>query len=380
MSDVGHQDDILAEFGLLALAYPLDVMVVDCIYNLGHIQRRAAQLGSDDFLFLKVVTLVAILAPGLAVLEDQPLGYPLEGILCVVVYLYVNRHVLVELGLVYIYVDNLGLGGVICHTASHAVGEPHSHRQDHIRLLGHIVGGDVAVHTYHTYVVRVVEVHCAAAQQGARHGDAGFVGAFCKYVFRTGDDYTLTGDDERLFCIVKQLYCLVYPACYLFRFIGADYMDHFAEGQLFVVNIVAHLNLGILGEADKHRTGTVAAGNVECLRYNLGNLRGLGNLIVPFGDGGGYTQHVCLLEKIGTQLVCIYLGGDADDGGGVHHGVCDAGHKVCGAGAAGGKAYAYLSRCTGISLCCVYGTLLVTDQDVVEPVAVVIETIVDGYN
>ena len=92
-------------------------------------------------------------------------------------------------------------------------------------------------------------------------------------------------------------------------------MDHFAEGQLFVVNIVAHLHLGVLGEADKYRTWTVAAGNVECLRYNLGNLRGLGNLIVPFGDGGGYAQHVSLLEKVGTQLVCIDLGGDADDGG-----------------------------------------------------------------
>ena len=48
LSDVGHQHHVLAEFGVLFLGDALDVMVVDGIDHLCHIQRNAVQFWNDD--------------------------------------------------------------------------------------------------------------------------------------------------------------------------------------------------------------------------------------------------------------------------------------------------------------------------------------------
>ena len=282
-------------------------------------------------------------APVLAIFEYETFVDAFQHILCIAVNLDVDSDVLVELGLVYIHVDDFGLRGILRNTARDTVGEAHAHRQDHIGLLGHPVGRNVAVHTNHTDVVMVVEVHTAAAQQGAGNRYAGLVGAFCQDVFCSGYDDALSGYDERLLCVVQKLDGLVNTAGNLGGFVRADNLHHLAEGVLLVIDIVAHLLLRVLCEADEYRSGTVAAGDVECLRYHHGYFRSLGNLVVPLGDRGRNAQHVGLLEKVGSELVGLNLGGDADDGGGVHHSVGDARHEIGGAGTAGGQADADLA-------------------------------------
>ena len=247
-------------------------MVVDGIYNLRHIQRHAVQLGDDDLLALVGVLVVTVAAPRLAVLELQVGIDALQNALGIAVDLDVHRDVLVELRLVDVDMDDLGLGRIFGDAASDTVGEAHAHRQYHVGLLRHLVGRDVAVHAHHADVVMVVEIHGTAAQQGAGHRDASLVGALGQDVLRTGDNDSLTRNDERFLGIVQQLDGFLDAAGNLFRFVRTHHLDHLAQSILLVVDVVAHLGLGVFGKADKHRTRTVAAGNMECLRHHFSNL------------------------------------------------------------------------------------------------------------
>src|SRR5882757_3988500 len=74
------------------------------------------------------------------------------------------------------------------------------------------------------------------------------------------------------------------------------------------------------------------------------------------------------------------LTGDANEGGAVYQGVCQACNQVGSAGAAGGEYDTSLAGRAGVSLCCVYTTLFVTDEDMFQFFLVVVQRIIDGHD
>ncbi len=68
-----------------------------------------------------------------------------------------------------------------------------------------------------------------------------------------------------------------------------------------------HFHLGVFAEVDQHRTGSAAAGDVERLTHNLGDLIRAGNKVVVLRYGQSNTGHIHFLESIPADQVCRYL-------------------------------------------------------------------------
>jgi hypothetical protein len=147
-----------------------------------------------------------------------------------------------------------------------------------------------------------------------------------------------------------------------------------------VAAVFEGLQLRVLGDVDEHGAGSSASGDVEGLGEDGGELRRIGHLVVPFGDGRGDVDHVGLLEGVGAEQVCEDLAGDAYHGCGVDHRVGEARDEVGGARAAGGEDDAGATGGAGIALGGVNAPLFVPHQDMLESVAVSVEGVIDGHD
>jgi len=85
-----------------------------------------------------------------------------------------------------------------------------------------------------------------------------------------------------------------------------------------------------------------------------------------FGDGQSDAGDVRLLEGVGAYQFASHLSGDADNGGGVHHGCGDSRHHIGGAGPGSGNRYAHFSAGARVAVRHVRRALLVPHQDVMD--------------
>ena len=110
----------------------------------------------DDFLTLLLVERLERVAPLLMTgLIDQGRDGR-QRLLTVGNHRHVGLHVLVDLAVVDIEVDNLRLLGVGLQVSCHTVGEAHADGDEHVALLLLQVHGIVAVHTQHTDIQRMI--------------------------------------------------------------------------------------------------------------------------------------------------------------------------------------------------------------------------------
>ena len=107
------------------------------------------------------------------------------------------------------------------------------------------------------------------------------------------------------------------------------------------------------------------------------NLGSLGDLIVPFRDGHRHADRVGLLKRVRAEQCGGNLPRDADDRRRVEHRIGYSGDEIRRAGTGGGQTDAHLACRTGVALRRVYGALFVTRQDVVQPVGMMVQMIVD---
>ena len=72
----------------------------------------------------------------------------------------IGLHILVNLALVNIQMDNLGLLGVCLRISCHTIRKTHANGYQHVALLFFQVDGIVAMHAQHSYIQRMVRGQC----------------------------------------------------------------------------------------------------------------------------------------------------------------------------------------------------------------------------
>ncbi len=126
----------------------------------------------------------------------------------------------------------------------------------------------------------------------------------------------------------------------------------------------------VLGHVDEDGSGPAGRGDVERLGDRARDLGRVGDEEVVLGDRHRDAADVGLLERVRPDRRARDLTGHRDDRHGVHVGVRDRRDQVGRARAAGRHADADLAGRRGVALRGVPGALLVTHQDVADPLGV----------
>ena len=124
--------------------------------------------------------------------------------------------------------------------------------------------------------------------------------------------------------------------------------------------------LGVLGDVDEDGSGASLLRDLEGESDGGGDVFGAGDEEVVLGDGEGDAGDVDFLEGVRAEDFGGDLAGDRHNRNAIEHGGGEAGDEVCGAGAGGGHTDADAPGCAGVAVCHVGGSLLVTDEDVVD--------------
>src|SRR5690348_38141 len=139
---------------------------------------------------------------------------------------------------------------------------------------------------------------------------------------------------------------------------------HFRLG-CFVVELALGL-LRVFRNVDQHRTGPSGPRDEEGFAHRMRHFVRVRDEIIMLRDRQRHARDVRLLKGIGTDELAAHLAGDADDRRRIHHGSCDAGHHVRGAGARGCYCNTYFARRARVTVCHMRRALLVAYEDVMK--------------
>ena len=156
--------------------------------------------------------------------------------------------------------------------------------------------------------------------------------------------------------------------------VGAVAADE-AHGAIFEVG---HSHLRVLGYVHHHGTRAAARCDVEGFGQRFGNILGAFHLTVPFGHRLRYLDEVHLLKGVRAERLGSHLPAYEHHGRRVEHGVGESRHGIGRPGARGDDADSRAAAGAGISLRGVQRALLVTHQNVVQFVAIVVKSVVYG--
>ena len=315
----------------------------------------------DDFrVFLFFVGFEAF-DPGLVCRFLHELGHLRQCLLAVAEHGECRLHVLAEFRGVYFKVNDFGLLGVGFQVARHAVIEAHAYGDEQVALVGHDVGGEVAVHAEHSHVQGVVGGCGRQAEDGGGEWYLCFLAEFEQFAVGSCQFNALTYEHEGLYAFVYHAGSFL--ACALFG---------------LRVGIVARLSVLCKVEHDGSRSAALC--DEEGPGYCPGDVLGPAYLVVPLRDGPGHAYHIDLLEGVCAEHGCTYLTADDDHRRRVNHGIGNAGDGVHGTRATGHDGAAHLAADAGIALSCMDGSLFVTNKYVMQGLLVVVESVVGWHD
>ena len=345
------------------------------IHNFTHAQVRAAALDCrlDDLLALDVVTYAEFVYPLRVVAFRDLLGDHGECTLHVAENGHVGIDEFVYLSWVDFEVYDLGVDAEIRRVARDAVVETHAYCYEKVAIAVLDVGGVVAVHAEHADILRMVRRQGREPEQRGRSGHAALLEEREQLLLGVPENHALTHQSHRPAGEVDQTCSLEYLVL-----VDLDLRLVAADEPYGLVFEVEHPDLCILRYVDHNRPRTSRRGYVEGLGQYFGYVGGALDLTVPLGDRLSDLDEVDLLECVRTEEFRSHLSAYEYDGGRVEHGVGESRHGVRGARARGDDADTRLAAGAGVSLRGVYGTLLVTNENMVYTVAVVVECIVYG--
>ncbi len=354
---------------------------VNSIENLYYFTHRQffggrVEFGLDDGFHFICIGVFEALEPGGVCFFCDEFREEGQGLFAIAPNGHGRFHVLVNFGGVDIQVDDFGLFCVFVEATGDAVVEAHADGDEDIAFVREQVGTIISVHAEHADVEGVAGRQGAGAEDGPGCGDTAFLYELAEFLFCVAEDDALAEEDEGFFCFVDEL-CGFGDVFFADDGFWAIAANVFAGRITFVVKF---LYLSVFGNVDEHGSRAAAAGDVEGFCQYGGDLGGVGHLVIPFCDGGGDVDDIGLLEGVGAKQVGEYLAGDADERGAIDLGVGEAGDQVGGAGPAGSEYDAGTAGGTGVALCGVDAALFVADQDVVEPIPVVIEGVIDRHD
>ena len=144
--------------------------------------------------------------------------------------------------------------------------------------------------------------------------------------------------------------------------------------------ILHHRCLSILRKVEHHRTWTTCTCDIERTAHCPCHIFSTTYLIAPLGDWVGHIDHIDLLKCICTQHSCSYLTAYHHHRGRIDHRISHTCDGVCCTWSAGHDGTSHLARHTRITLRCMNSTLLVTDQNVIQSVCIVVESIINWHD
>lgn len=270
----------------------------------------------------------------------------------------------------------LGLGGELGDVTSHAIVEPRTDGDDQIGLLhGHVgIGGPV--HAEHVQGLRVEFVVTTQTLQGRGDGDARLVGQFLQDLGAIGaGEQTLAHVQDGFLGDVHQAGDTVNGALELLLAQLASGQGRRAregrDGAVHGDGLAEDAGGDILGQIDQHGAGAAGGGDLEGLMDAAGELgHGLDHDI-PLGAGARDSDHVGLLEGIGTDQAGGDLAAEDDHGGAIGQGILHRGDHIGGTGAGGNQDDTGIARGAGVTLRHVAGALLVAGENEVKVFGVV---------
>ena len=266
------------------------------------------------------------------------------------------------------------LFGVFRSLACNPVVESHSYRNEKVALLCHHVGGNIAVHTYHSHILRGVGRDGAESEQGGAGRDVSLLDEGLEFVFSTAEHHSLTEYNVRSFGVIDHSGSLSdgFVRYLRIRVIASD-------ETASLLPVFSQSYLCVPGEVEDYRSRTSAACNVEGPGYGPRNVFSPAYLVVPFGDRPCKTQYVGLLEGICAEKVGSDLSRNHNYRGGVYHCIRNSRDHVGGSRTRSYGNDARKALGSGETLSCVYGSLLVSYEYVPESVGVIVEPVIYGH-
>src|SRR5690606_13122836 len=131
-------------------------------------------------------------------------------------------------------------------------------------------------------------------------------------------------------------------------------------------HILAGLQRDVFGNVDQHRAGPPRAGDIERPAHGLGQVFDVAHQEVVLDARTGDAHRVAFLERVFAYGRSGHLPADDDHGNRIHVGRGNAGDGIGDARTAGDDAHAHLLRCARVRIGGVHGSLLVTNQNVLE--------------
>ncbi len=232
--------------------------------------------------------------------------------------------------------------------------------QDHVCVMHGQVGGVAAVHAKHTDELTIGTRISTQPHQGVGHRQVERARQFSQRARGTTKNDATTGVHDRTLGFEQHFYRFADLTGMTTgsRIVGAQ-LDLLRVAVLELVGRVGH----VLGNVDHNRTGTTALRQIEGLFDDLRNVARVLDHEAVLHDRTGNANHVGFLEGIGANHVAHNLAGNNDHWDRVHVGRRNTGNGIGRTRAGRHQYHTRLAGSTGVAVCHVGSSLLVTDQN-----------------
>ncbi len=177
-------------------------------------------------------------------------GYQLQSFAAVAKHRDIGLDIFAELGLVNVQMYYFGLTGIGGEGSGDTVTEPHSNGYEQVAFVGFDVGGQIAVHSEHAHIKRVIGGQGGKPQKGACCGQTALFDELPKLLFGLTQLHSVSYEDKRLAGFVYEAY-------------GSLNLPHVGVGRGYVAAYILymfgleiyHAHLCGFGKVQHHRTG-----------------------------------------------------------------------------------------------------------------------------
>jgi hypothetical protein len=257
--------------------------------------------------------------------------------------------------------------GEVFGVANHTVVKTGANGQQHITVLHRVVGFERAMHAQHAQETAIGRRESTQTHQGVGDWNIEHVHQGAQFATGFAHQHTTTGVDVGALGGHQQLQGLADLATMAFAHgVVRAHLDRFG-----VARINGLVERHILRNVHHHRAGAAAAGNVEGLFHDLGDILDVFDQEVVLHDRTRDAHRIALLEGIQANGRRRNLSADDHHRDAVHVGGGNAGHGIGQAWTGSDQGHPHFTRGTGKTVRSMHRRLLVAHQNVLNGVLLV---------
>ena len=340
----------------------LDLIDFEQYVESGHIVElfsRSLMLALPDFELNEPLSMVLLLN---VVVED------LKNLLYITDNVIIGLYVLVDFVFVYINMDNISLVAELLGVACYAVGESGAAGDDEVALLSRHTRSVGAVHTNVAHIESVARGNTSESHKRTAYGRVDFLGELDELVGSVCADYTAAREDERIFSLIDKLNSLCDVSG-----IGnlvADILGGSERAE------VCHLSRDVLGDVDEHGAFSAVCSESEGCADRGSEVFDPLDEVAALCDRLDDVYYVYLLEAVASEEIDVNVTRDNYHGDTVY--ICrgDTRYGIGSARTRGGHTNSDLARGSGVTVRRVSRSLFVSGEDMIDFVAVLIQSVV----